>query len=727
MSSTPEEQVIRNIPVSLMTSIDDGETEEATSSTNESNKLDALNSISNSYHGELSSKVEPVSRVSSQADLFSNEHSQILKISNEATLQSTHAENNQLLGIDNAGNPPEVVHSRTEAKFERFFEELQEEVTMVDPQEDTQAQEEEEEVINDGENPFHITIEKQSTKDIDGIYYPSPAELQFSSDSRIYPETPVAAAIPPTLSDTTLLGSPADDNESESSRKRFRLSVQQYKTKRTPQYTGGDERFAFDRICPNSKFYHTQPDPNRDPVRRVLFPSIRKKKAEGDSNEDPDRTQALIEDALNDSAIRSKDNIESDPVDPLEKYRHTWLDSNLTSLYVLKRWYKNGPANIRDVLNRLMGINISSGAYSMQFNEFINKAKERNLRTFKEVFIDTPFTDPEMQWFDVKEELLAASEGAGVQLKPRDKDDEDVLKAYEDIKQTQMAERMRLSLSEFIHTPGKSPVVISLVASDSEEDSEPDTPCKVPSMKRKSECLKSKPEKAQTRHRRSILPKNILFRYWDDESYGYNSPDLIRAGLFRDPSQPIPDPPEVDTPEFDKHAANHINRKKIPTPMISTSNSLMWVLRKAGLSRRWFNATNPRIAIIDPRYLKSMFQVSDLIAGLCKREDMIEAAHRYGGHYDILVWGEIPKEAIVNIVDYLELLRATTVSRQIHTHFRMDIVSRPKIKSVIFGMKFAVACAEELKEAVEGFANIVLGPAAEADIKDRFAKNVGID
>ncbi|KAF3916139.1 hypothetical protein AA313_de0203132 [Arthrobotrys entomopaga] len=432
---------------------------------------------------------------------------------------------------------------------------------------------------------------------------------------------------------------------------------------------------------------------------------------------------------MNDSAVKDQKTIEN-TFDPLEKYRHTWLDSNLKSLYVLKRWYKNGPANVRDVLNRLIGINISSSAYTMQFNEFVSKGKERNLRTFKEVFIDTPFRDPDMQWLDIKEELLAAAEGAGIQLIPRERDDEEFLKAYQDVKQTQFTERMRLSLSGFLHTPGKSPVAISPEGSisDNEEDNElPDTPCKILSKKRKSECLDEKPQRPQTQHRRSILPKDILFRYWDDESFGYNSPDLIRAGLFRDPSEPIPEPPEVGSPEFDKHAANHINRKKIPTPMISTSNSLMWVLRKAGLSRRWFNATNPRIAVIDPSHLKSMFQVSDLIAGLCKRQDMIEAAHRYGGHYDILVWGEIPKEAIVNIVDYLELLRAATVSRHIHTHFRMDIVSRPNIKGVIFGMKFAVACAEELKEAVEGFTSIVVGGTADADIKDRFAKNVGID
>ncbi|KAK6510538.1 hypothetical protein TWF506_009643 [Arthrobotrys conoides] len=372
----------------------------------------------------------------------------------------------------------------------------------------------------------------------------------------------------------------------------------------------------------------------------------------------------------------------------------------------------------------------------MQFDQYFTNERDRNLNIFKDIFIDTSFTDPEGKWSAIKEELTAAAESAGVDLVPRERDDDEVIKMYREVKKKREILQTRERLSAFLHT---TPVKTSLFLTDDSSSSDdengvPDTPCKVPvkysseTKKRKFMALHDKAEApTQNNGRRLKLPTDILFRYSDGESFGYNSDILIRAGLFRDISQPVPEPLEMNSPEFDKHAANHLNREKIPTPMISTSNSLMWVLRKAALSRRWTSATYPRITIIDPRHLKKTYRASDFITGLCKREPMIPAAHRYGGHYDILVWAKIPKEAIVNVVDYFELLRATSVPRHIHVHFRMDIVSRVKINSVIYGMKFAVACSEEIERAVEDFSAIMLGKAVETDLRDKFIMNVGVD
>ncbi|KAK6335119.1 hypothetical protein TWF718_010557 [Orbilia javanica] len=372
----------------------------------------------------------------------------------------------------------------------------------------------------------------------------------------------------------------------------------------------------------------------------------------------------------------------------------------------------------------------------MQFNQYFAKEKDRNLNTFKQIFIDTSFTDPEGKWNEVKEKLVAAAESAGVNLISRERDDDQVIKMYREVRKKQGMLEAREKLSAFLHTtPAKSALFLTDDSSSSDGENEvPDTPCKIPSKyssaaeKRKFMTLHDRAEApARKADRRTELPTDILFRYSDGESFGYNSDTLVRAGLFRDISQPVPEPLEVNSPEFDKHAANHLNRDKIPTPMISTSNSLMWVLRKAALSRRWTGATHPKITVIDPRYLKKTYRASDFISGLCKRQPMIPAAHRYGGHYDILVWAEIPKEAIINVIDYFELLRATSVPRHIHVHFRMDIVSRIKMNSVVYGMKFAVACSEEVERALEDFSVVMLGKTVERDLRDRFITNVGID
>ncbi|KAK6529399.1 hypothetical protein TWF281_008575 [Arthrobotrys megalospora] len=372
----------------------------------------------------------------------------------------------------------------------------------------------------------------------------------------------------------------------------------------------------------------------------------------------------------------------------------------------------------------------------MQFDQYFTNERDRNLKIFKDIFIDTSFTDPEGKWNAIKEELAAAAESARIDLVPRERDDELVVKAYKDVRKKQELLRARERLSAFVHTtPAKSPIFLTDHSSSSEDgDESPDTPCKVPlkytseSKKRKFMALNEETEVPKRSDGRKLkLSTDILFRYSDDASFGYNSDILVRAGLFRDISQEVPEPLEMNSPEFDKHAANHLNREKIPTPMISTSNSLMWVLRKAALSRRWTSATNPRITIVDPRCLKKTYRASDFITGLCKRQPMIPAAHRYGGHYDILVWAEIPENAIINVIDYFELLRATSVPRHIHIHFRIDIVSRVKIRSVIYGMKFAVACSEEIERAVEEFAIIMLGKAVETDLRDKLITSVGID
>ncbi|KAF3919468.1 hypothetical protein ABW21_db0206532 [Orbilia brochopaga] len=566
------------------------------------------------------------------------------------------------------------------------------------------------------------------------------------SQSPLY-NTPAAEIEKRDLEIPTDANQPSDEDSGySSSRKRVKLTVKQYKAlKRGVRDTEGDERLAFERISPNSKFYRTTFDKEKDGVRRVLFPNAPKKRAlfgaaivsqrvEVIDSDDGNRDTAEdIRDTLCPEGNAEEDEPTTPQFDPLTPYRHVWKERDLILLYIVKRWYGNGPAGIRNVLNRCFGINISSGAYSMQFNEFFVKRKEKNLKIFRDVFIQTPFDDPEGKWARGKEELLAAAEGAGVELLARSEDDKEIIKAYEEVKKQEEVERMRSMLSAFVRKQPESP---TLPPEDLEDDEiEPGmlfTPSKIRKSsafelkKRKFGALSERSEAPKYKNRCYALPKHILFRYWDDESFGYNSNTLIRAGLFRDISEPVPEAPEMDTPDFDKHAANHINREKIPTPMISTSNSLMWVLRKAALSRR--TATNPRIAVIEPAYLKKTFEVNEFISGLCKRQKMIKAAHKYGGHYDILVWGEIPKEAIVNVMGYFELLRATGVPRHIHVNFRLDIVSRPNIRGVVFGMKFAVVCAEELPRALSDFADIMLvGASAEGDLKARFMENAGID
>ncbi|KAJ6259619.1 hypothetical protein Dda_5257 [Drechslerella dactyloides] len=656
-------------------------------------------------------------------------------IASSQTLDLAHHGENDVAN-DDSGLGDTHAHDEIEDSFKLFVRELQDQVNggggpMEEPEfpaDDSFAGQDIEQT--QGETiPMDIDQTSQ-TDQIEAIDQKTPeAGVQFDGPTPMTPDilVQVEGQAPQTVDEIEY----SEDSGYWSSRKRAKLTVKQYKDlKLKIRDNSGNDRLTFERISPNSKFYRTAFDKEKYSVRRVLFPSAQRKKSLFGGAVSPQRKEVA------DSDDGNTDNLEATTpeFDPLTPYRHVWTERDLFLLYVVKRWYGNGPAGIRNVLNRCFGINISSGAYSMQFNEYFVKRKEKNLKIFKEVFIETPFDDPDGKWTRTKEELQAAAEGAGVELLSRAEDDKDIMKAFDEVKKQQEVERMRSMLSAFVRKAPNSP---TLAPEDLEDDEvEPrmlDTPSKIAkrstfeSKKRKFCTLSESSATPRYKNRCYALPKHILFRYWDDGSFGYNSNTLIRAGLFRDITQQVPEAPDMGSPEFDQHAANHINREKIATPMISTSNSLMWVLRKAALSRRCANATNPRIAVVDPAYLKKTFEVNDFISGLCKRQQMITAAHRYGGHYDILVWGEIPKEAIVNVMDYFELLRATSVPRHIHVNFRMDIVSRLNIRGVVFGMKFAVICAEQLSKALSDLADIVLGGTFENSIKERFIENAEVD
>ncbi|KAK6511731.1 hypothetical protein TWF481_000637 [Arthrobotrys musiformis] len=138
------------------------------------------------------------------------------------------------------------------------------------------------------------------------------------------------------------------DNEDDSGyctgRKRIRISVNKYKSRRptlNAQSNQGDH-LAFDRISPNSKFYKTPFVPSEKPVNRVLFPRFGRKNANTQNNyKEPEKIPPTetydTNENLSEPEPPEKEK-EENIYDPLSPYRHTWTDSNLMVLYVLRRW-----------------------------------------------------------------------------------------------------------------------------------------------------------------------------------------------------------------------------------------------------------------------------------------------------------------------------------------------------------------------------------------------------
>ncbi|TKA35981.1 hypothetical protein B0A54_12205 [Friedmanniomyces endolithicus] len=89
----------------------------------------------------------------------------------------------------------------------------------------------------------------------------------------------------------------------------------------------------------------------------------------------------------------------------------------------------------------------------------------------------------------------------------------------------------------------------------------------------------------------------LLYRYWDENSYGRNSETGFVAGRFMHNNltpRPAPKSHEVD----DTDVENHLDRNKVASPFCSASNCLLWIMRLA-LHEARKGATQGKITLID--------------------------------------------------------------------------------------------------------------------------------
>jgi hypothetical protein len=108
---------------------------------------------------------------------------------------------------------------------------------------------------------------------------------------------------------------------------------------------------------------------------------------------------------------------------------------------------------------------------------------------------------------------------------------------------------------------------------------------------------------------------------------------------------------------------------------------------------------------------------------------MIQAARVYSGQYDILVWNDIPPEAIVNCFPVVEFTKAVTSSLATHLYFRLDLIQKSyRMPSVAKRMASAKACKELEGSALSEFSLFALAKKArDREIVAKFVEQVRID
>lgn len=166
------------------------------------------------------------------------------------------------------------------------------------------------------------------------------------------------------------------------------------------------------------------------------------------------------------------------------------------------------------------------------------------------------------------------------------------------------------------------------------------------------------------------LPR-LLFRTFTTKSQGLNSQKGFVCGRFANarmiPSKPpvLPDwndilehldpsktPLKCSKCSKDK-CCNKTLVQKIPSPYISVSSDLIWVIRKMIAQ-----GENSNVSVIDTSALdpQSVYYVPPFQQELARKHVFHGREHRYKGYSEHLVWNEIPGSAIIKTFSYQELV-----------------------------------------------------------------------
>ncbi|KAK3674830.1 hypothetical protein LTR78_005174 [Recurvomyces mirabilis] len=168
----------------------------------------------------------------------------------------------------------------------------------------------------------------------------------------------------------------------------------------------------------------------------------------------------------------------------------------------------------------------------------------------------------------------------------------------------------------------------------------------------------------------------LLFRYWDENSFGHNSETGFTAGRFmynNVPPRRAPKCNELDYADIE----NHLNRNPIPSPFCSASNCLLWILRLA-LKEHNRGAKQGKITLIDAANLarKGVYYVRPFHRQLRHTHCFTNGAWRYVGTHEFIVWAHIPQQALIQTFTIADLLAACSRMPAMAAALRIETVGR---------------------------------------------------
>ncbi|RAL11331.1 uncharacterized protein BO97DRAFT_330133, partial [Aspergillus homomorphus CBS 101889] len=128
----------------------------------------------------------------------------------------------------------------------------------------------------------------------------------------------------------------------------------------------------------------------------------------------------------------------------------------------------------------------------------------------------------------------------------------------------------------------------------------------------------------------------LLYRWSNVDSQGVNNKNLYIAGLFVDWDKYF-SPDMISQEKFDEYFSNHIHRKEVSSPFISTFKSML-----APVHRAVRNQEGAIISIIESKKLGDLVYSA---RGFCQKHQLRIGRYNGGGEY--LIWGKVPSDAII--------------------------------------------------------------------------------
>lgn len=172
----------------------------------------------------------------------------------------------------------------------------------------------------------------------------------------------------------------------------------------------------------------------------------------------------------------------------------------------------------------------------------------------------------------------------------------------------------------------------------------------------------------------------VFYRVYHDDSQGRNGPDGFISGLFKHMhGGGFPPPPPFSDPRVLYDVLYHMDRKEIPSPFISVSITLNWVIRMA-LQAMKDGRQNVRVAVVDATIAakgKAAFYAKAYHKSLCTTDaakPFRGLNWMYSGSHEYLIWANIPPEAILSDFPISELSGLAATTPALTDFLKLDIL-----------------------------------------------------